>query len=291
MEGTETWESLAEMMADYCTKPLGVQEIKHLETIWNAPDISIEAKNTWNAPDTSVEKTESVKSLSGSKLNADAAEFNPCYLKSTVLNEGREFTLEEIFEEGLLGEKQPIEFLKETFPDIDLLELKQLFEANNKSIGWTLRVLMSYKDGMKSVGSFEGFLGDMESDMGSFPEEDLDEAFPPLPGQTIPALHHPIANGTSFLEIAKKKRPPAVDKPLSNSQESCFLSRKVSFDDDTPIPWVETGEAVAREYARLRKEASVYAKQRNACFCNVCNFDSALDFCVLLGDECFFERE
>ena len=166
----------------------------------------------------------------------------------------------------------PLELLSSFCPTMDPQELEEIYKDHRENFVWTLNVLLAMQDGG------EADLDDKDKETHPAPTaaplalDWSEEAFPELPGQKS-VTHSAAPNGkTSFLDIAKKTRPPAeklLPRSPPEASHGSVRQRKENEDEPGAIPWVVTGDAVSKQYADLRAAASRYAKLRNACFCEV----------------------
>ena len=265
LRGEADVETLVEAMNEYLEKKVTSDDLRHLIGVLNSERVPS------LAPESAMQKR-----INGISLNAHAPAFTPGSMTKGPPPEHDGIVSKDMMEflesHAQDPDVDPLELLSNFCPTMDLQELEEIYKDHHENFGWTLNVLLAMQDGG------EADLDEKEKETHpppSAPPLSLDwseEAFPELPGQKT-VTHNAAPNGkTSFLDIAKKRRPPA-EKPLPRSPPEAshgVRQRKENVEDPgVTIPWVVTGDAVSKQYAELRAAASRYAKLRNACFCEV----------------------
>lgn len=279
-EGEVMCETLTELMNEFSTKTVRSNEVRQLIELVNAHE-AVKAENPLK------NEAHEVQKGAQSTLNATAPAFEPRSLREMDRDgQGQclvQMDLVDFIETYLQDpENDPLNLLASIFPAMEASEIEKEYQAQNKSFVWTLDALMTMKEGFEPVSRARKPKEAMEPSAVIEPAVPVDvspveldlseEAFPELPGQKQKPSGHCGSRKTTFLDIAKKKRPPArIAKPPPRSPPDPHDVNPPRQNSryGGPIPWVVTGEAVSKEYAKLRADASEFAKLRNACFCEV----------------------
>lgn len=259
-------ESLLEMINGYFRSPVSKTEVKDLVEEFE----SVKGKTPKSS--SPVEMTNDLKkeSISTSRLNADAEAF--CPVKKKTESKCNDLFFQEQDLADFIGsyledpKNDPVELLLQMFPSIPRIEIDALFQSNDQRFSLTLEALLQ----AKNSGSLSP---DSEQDLHPTSLDLSTEEFPELQScqrTWSTGSSRSESSKQSFLDVARKKpispqqTSPAVSG-LGLTTSTGFSYRKPKTPNGT-IPWVITGEAVSKQYAKLRADASEFAKLRNACF-------------------------
>eukprot|EP00210_Caulerpa_lentillifera_P005701 g5452.t1 len=276
-------ESFKEMINSYFVCSVSTDDVKNLVKEFESvrkksmeePMIKAVSKETNTTTTTTRNSLDfGEKSFSSSRLNASAEEFFPVQKKTELKNS--DFSSQEQDLADFIGSyledpnNDPTELLLQMFPYTSKEDLELLYNSNNQRFSLTLEALLQGKGSGSWIQDNSEDLHPTRLDLNS-------KDFPELQSCQRTSSTGSIwtESKESFLDVVKKKPISPPQTPSAASTINSLLPSgggggggsywKTKTQNGT-IPWVITGDAVSKQYAKLRADASEFAKLRNACF-------------------------